>query len=160
MKNYNLNLIRKKHCYSIKEISKLLGVCKKTVTSWHKKGLITIDENKSNMLFYGEEVYNFLFELTKKRKVKLTDDEFYCVACHKAVNGVPKSRHITLTGKQLGENAKQVIIRAKCEICDNKIRKFSSERIKSKNEQKEEIKETYKEIKGEQLVLPIFPQEG
>jgi MerR HTH family regulatory protein len=156
MKNYNLNLIRKRHCYSIKEICSLLGVCKVTIKNWQQKGFLGIDERKTNKLFYGEILISFLRNLMQSRRVTLKVDEFYCLACHKAVNGTPKTYQKTQTGKNLGFYAKQVIISSKCEFCGNKLRKFSSTSCNEISRMKKKIKTTNEEIKGEQLVLPKF----
>ncbi|HPR17463.1 MAG TPA: hypothetical protein PLD62_04380 [Candidatus Cloacimonadota bacterium] len=159
MKNYNLNLIRKKHSYSSKDICNLLDVAKVTILNWQKKGLHSIDEQKLNKLFYGEHLKEFLNELMQKRRVQLQENEFYCLACHKAVKGMPKFYRKKHTGKKLGHKAVQVLISSKCEICGSKLRRFSSENITDVDDGKVIIKKANEEIKDEQIILPLFEQE-
>ena len=57
--------------YTIKELSKELGVNKKTCLRWIAEGLKIIDGSKKPILIMGSEAKKFLRNKDAKKKVKL-----------------------------------------------------------------------------------------
>jgi len=127
-RTYKTNLIRVKHCYTIKEIKELFGLNIKTVQSWTKQGLKVVEGSTKPFYIMGEDLKLFLKERAKKRKFKLKTDEFFCPKCHGARKSLPLMYHLELTGKKLGENSKQVYIKGVCEECGQSLTLFSSDR--------------------------------
>ncbi len=82
---YNLSKIRAKTAYSLKEVSSLLEVNRKTILRWLKEGLLLLDVNKKPRLIMGYDLKAFIRAKRKAKQVKLQFDEFYCLTCKKAV---------------------------------------------------------------------------
>lgn len=123
-KKYNARLIRARRSYSPKEIAGIFSVDKRTCFRWIGKGLRVMQENTSPLLIMGYEVKKFL---KNKRgvKIRLGEDEYYCLKCRKAVKAKTGSARTVETGKRIGkENRKQLCKIADCGQCDLKIRKF------------------------------------
>lgn len=128
-RTYNTNLIRVKHCYTIKEIKELFGLKIRTVHNWIKKGLKVVEGSTKPFYIMGEDLKLFLKERAKKRKsTPLKADEFFCPKCHGTRKSLPLMYHLELTGKKLGENSKQVYIKGVCEECGQPLTRFSSDR--------------------------------
>ncbi len=127
-KKYQLSKIKSSHYYTFLEISELLGVHVRTVQGWHKDGLNVLDENRRPFLVEGKSLIEYLKRKRAARRTPLQPDESYCVKCKAARKGSAGTQEIITTGKTLGENAKQVIIRAKCEKCGCSIWKYTSDR--------------------------------
>ncbi len=127
-RTYNANLIRVRHCYTIKEIKELFGLKIRTVHDWIKKGLKVVEGSTKPFYIMGEDLKHFLKERAKERKFKLKADEFFCPKCHGARKSLPLMYHLELTGKKLGENSKQVYIKGVCEECGQSLTLFSSYR--------------------------------
>jgi hypothetical protein len=102
-------------------------VHRRTVQTWRKQGLGIIDETSRPYLVIGEEIRRFLKEKNRKRKHPLKPGEFYCPRCGIPRKSIPDRISIEITEKRLGKY-KQAIIRGRCEICDCRLSRFSSNR--------------------------------
>ena len=126
MPNYNINKIKSRKSYNIKEIAYLLDIDRKTCSRWIKnEGLKVIEENTNTILVMGADLENFIRKKRAKNKTPLKENELYCLKCHKAV--IPKigSERIVKTGKRIGKkNREQFIKKGSCEICGTEINKF------------------------------------
>jgi len=121
MANHPLNKIRKKHSYSPAEIADLFGINIKTVRRWIKDGLTPLLPNRRPLIM-GAELHRFLVQKRQERKVTLRIDEIYCLACRKAVRGIPKSLKFEKTGKLIGKaDIEQQRKTGLCECCGRKI---------------------------------------
>ena len=127
-KNYNPNLIKTKHVYSFTEISETLKIHTGTVQNWHKQGLKVIDETSKPYLAYGAEFIRFLNDKRQKQKNPLKTGEFFCPKCRKPRKSLPENYTIEITEKRLGKIAKQAFIRGICEVCNQPLLLFSSDR--------------------------------
>jgi len=67
--------------YTIKELSKDLGVNEKTCLRWIAEGLKIVPGSKKPILIMGSEAKKFLRNKDAKKKVKLKRNEFYCLPC-------------------------------------------------------------------------------
>ena len=114
--------------YSFEECSKLLNCHIRTAQIWHSQGLPVLDENRRPYLVQGKDLISFLQKKRDSRRVKLDNDECYCVKCRAARKGIPETRRIIVTGKSLGKNAKQYILKATCEVCERPIQRFTSDK--------------------------------
>jgi len=126
---YNTNLIRKKHCYTIKEIKELFGIHIGTVQNWTKQGLKVVEGSTKPFYISGEELKYFLKERAKKRKSPpLKADEFFCPKCHYPRKSLPLMLTLEKTNKKLGKKYMKVNIRGVCEECGQPLIRFSSDR--------------------------------
>jgi hypothetical protein len=122
---YNLNLIKARGSYSIKEICLLLKINRKTCSLWIKKGLEVIESNAGPLLVMGESLKRFIKEMRLSRKIPLKDDEFFCFRCHKAVVARTGSYTVIKTGKTIGKNAlDQIQAVGRCQICGTDVKRF------------------------------------
>jgi len=127
-RRYNPNLIKAKHSYALAEIAELYKIHPRTAQSWHKEGLNAIDKTARPYLFIGAEIRRFLKEMAQNRKYPLKAGEFFCVKCHKPRRSLNNELTIEITNKRLGKMYRQVFIRGICEVCNQPLRLFSSDR--------------------------------
>lgn len=125
-KRYHLRKLVSKRCYSTEEIAAALNIHVQTVRSWRKKGLQPIDPDSSPFLYLGAEVRSFLSELMNQNKVKLKDNELYCLKCRKGVQ--PTSITKKDRGVTIGKGKKSILLNGECPECKSKLRKFSSQK--------------------------------
>jgi len=125
---YKINKVRSRHIYNSAEIAQCLGVTTKTIHSWIKNGLCVIDNESKPYLLEGSEVIRYLSKSKLKRKCKLREREFYCLACRKPRESLSEFFHIEQNDIIIGEDNKQVIIKGKCGFCRNKLMKFSTDK--------------------------------
>jgi hypothetical protein len=128
-KKYRISKINPQRCYSVSEIAKKQMRHKRTVQSWIANGLPVLDKNRRPYLVLGADLMEFLKMKQQSRKLELKEHEIYCVKCRAARNGRPESLELLSTGKALGPNAKQLILRGVCEECGTVIQRFTSDRI-------------------------------
>lgn len=126
-RRYNINRIKEQRVYDFKMIAKCLGIHQRTIQSWHRKGLMCINERTQRYLVQGIELKRFLGEKQAARKCKLKADEFFCLMCNAATKAKPGSLSFEVTGKRVGKNSVQMIISGKCEKCGKSIYRFSTQ---------------------------------
>jgi len=125
-RKYNPNWIKTRSSYSVKVIAYIYRLHPRTVQDWIKQGLKIIEGSKKPYLILGNYVREFLKEKNKRNKCKLNPDEFYCTRCR--TNKRSLSDKITIEiKKQLGKSSNQVFIRGICEVCKNRVIRFSSD---------------------------------
>ena len=127
-KKYNLRRIKGKRPYSVSQIVKELGVHKRTVQGWGKKGLQFHDEMNPRSTM-GYQLKRFLRQMIDKRRYTLKPREFRCLRCHCPRRSRPEALSVQTTNRHLGPHAKQLIIRGKCEVCGCRLWLFSSDRL-------------------------------
>ncbi len=127
-RKYNPNLIKTKHCYTITEICEIYHKHHRTVQTWRKQGLKSIDEASKPYLFIGEEVRRFLKGKRQKTKHPLQAGEFFCPKCKNPRKSLPDKVSVIITDKRLGKDTRQAFIKGICEICNTPLLVFSSER--------------------------------
>jgi len=122
---YNIHLIKARASYSPEDIARLFGIDRKTVYRWTKKGLKVIEKNTRPPLIRGEDLIEFIKGENAKRKIKLNEDEFFCMTCHKAMRAKEGSEEVVKTGKRIGRNnleqRKKIGL---CEVCGRRVNKF------------------------------------
>lgn len=130
-KKYDTRKIISKRSYSTEEIATALGVHVQTVRSWRKQGMKPIEASTSPFLYIGSEIRAFLQRIQDKKKVKLKDDELYCVSCRKGVTPkqiLTKDRNITI-----GKGKKSIFLYGTCPECGKEARRFATkEQIENK----------------------------
>jgi hypothetical protein len=136
-RKYNLRKLNRHKSYDSSQLQELLGVHKQTIKTWKKEGLKPIDGGCSPYLYSGSVLIDFLAKRTNSQKLKLHDDEMYCLKCNKAVK--PLELKTIQTGKILGSGNESIAITGICPLCKGKVCKFSS--IKRKVEVLEVKKE-------------------
>ncbi len=134
-KKIKYQLIKAGRTYTVKEIASVLNCHERTVQVWIQQGLEVIDRSSKPYLVSGLEAKQFLRNRSQKLKVKLKNEEFYCLKCHAARESQPEALQLEYTGKLLGNGQRQIKIAGLCSICSSVINRFSSER---------EIKKLYK----------------
>lgn len=125
---YNYRLIQIKESYSVNEIAQLFHIDRMTCLRWIKyQGLKVIKQNTSPLLVMGSDLKEFIITKLNKRKRKLSDNEFFCLKCRKAVIGEIGSIRVVKTGKKIGkDNSEQENKIGKCEHCGRVINRFVS----------------------------------
>lgn len=119
--------ISNRRTYTFKEISLTLGVHVRTVQIWRKEGLPVLDPNNRPLLSPGNQLKTFLRERSKSKKTKLATFEFYCLKCRVPVLAYKGSIDLFIGDRSIGKNGDfQVLIKARCSICQNPIRRFST----------------------------------
>jgi len=108
-------------------IAELYHKTKGTAQSWRKQGLTPIDDTSKPYLFTGVEIRRFLKERQQKRRHKLNSGESFCPKCRISRKSTPDGLSVEYTNRRLGKVAKQVIIKGICEICGQKLHRFSSD---------------------------------
>jgi hypothetical protein len=108
------------------EMASLLKIDRKTCRRWLKKeGLTPIEKNVNPILVMGANLTDFLNKKRAKRRIRLADDEFYCLKCHKSVRAKMGSEKIVKTGKRIGKNdLEQLKKTGLCKICDTEVNRF------------------------------------
>ena len=126
MPNYNPRLIKSRRSYSINEICSLFDINRKTCHRWLKnEDLRVIEKNVNPVLVMGEDLINFLKRRKKKKRAVLKEDEFFCVKCRKAVKAKEGSEKNVKTGKKIGKNGLEQIIKiGLCETCNTGLNRF------------------------------------
>jgi len=107
---YNVKLVRRDFSYTIQEIAELYHLHPNAVRRWVKAGLATIDDRKPHFI-HGSDLIAFLGERRRSRKQRCAPDEIYCCRC-RAPRRPERGRVVV---DRL--NARQLIIRGKCELC-------------------------------------------
>lgn len=123
-KKYNLRKLNKHKSYDSSELQEILGVHPQTVKTWKKEGLKPINGGSSPFLYSGDELIAFLLKRTESQKVKLKEDEIYCLKCRRAVK--PIEIEVVRRGVFLGSGNESTILKSNCPICKSKIQRFSS----------------------------------
>lgn len=110
----NTARIRQTRSYDRREISKVLGVHKNTITLWVRQGLRPMDDQRPE-LFHGSEIVRFIKLRQQNRKQICADDEMYCLKCHAPRKAVLGSVSIETP------NEKTANLVGKCSICEANI---------------------------------------
>jgi len=121
-----LNRLRIRHCYTQSELADLLKVHLRTVQTWHKQGMLAIDESDRPFLFLGKAVKKFLRNRLQARKCRLRPGQFYCVRCNCA--RYPKSGTVRFepTGKTMGKGDEQILVKGICGKCSLVLVQFNT----------------------------------
>lgn len=142
-KNYNLRLIKTREAYTTAKICETLSVHERTVQEWYKKGLKTVNEQKP-FLVMGYELKQFLEEMLKSRKIKLSPDEFYCTKGREAVRPVNNNVKIIVFANSIGKQGfKSMTIKGICQKCGSSINRFSH------TGKLDEVKQIFSVLEGE-----------
>lgn len=127
-RNHNPNLVKEKHSYTFAEISEDLNIHPRTVQNWHKLGLKVLDETSRPYLVYGEELKHFLKAKRQDQKHQLKTGEFFCPKCQCPRKSRLENYSFEITTKKLGKTSRQAFIRGICEVCNQPLLLFSSDR--------------------------------
>lgn len=127
-RKYNIRLIRQRRSYTMRELSDLLGVHVRTVQTWHKLGMKPIEPDGRPLLFIGADVKRFLSKRQNARKCPLKENEFYCPRCRAAQTSFPEGLNVEDTGRRMGKEDTQVLIRGICRTCSCRLTRFSTKR--------------------------------
>ena len=112
-RTYNLRLIRRDLSYSIQDIAELFRLHPNAVRRWIKDGLAPIDDRKPQLV-HGSRLTDYLARRQQARKHGCAPDEMYCCRCR--VPRRPAGGGVCVDQV----NARQIIIRATCELCGTK----------------------------------------
>ena len=124
-KNYNTRIIKTRKSYSPEEIASLFNINRRTVTTWIGKGLQVIDKKSKPYLIMGFDLAGFLRCNMAKRRVRLEDNQYFCLKCRKAVEVRVGSESKIKTGKRIGaDNREQFKKVGNCRCCGTKVSRF------------------------------------
>ena len=127
-RKHNLRKITSRRTYSTEEIAEVLGVHIQTIRTWRKEGLLPIENCSSPYLFLGSDIKDFLSKEMNKQKVKLAQNELYCLKCKKAV--IPQNRQIIDRNILIGKDVSSIFLAGNCPHCGMRLRRFSSAKYK------------------------------
>ncbi len=127
-RTYNGRLFKAKRAYSFAEIAEKLNTHELTVQRWHRAGLKTLEDHARPFLVMGQDLRDFLKARLRSRKKPLKMGEFYCPRCREPRRSRPDKLTIQTTQRWLGKTQKQVLLRGSCEVCDQSLLLFSSDR--------------------------------
>lgn len=96
--------------YTIKELSELLGINKKTCLRWIEKGLKTIDGSKNPILISGNDLKEFLINTKLKKKIPINRNQFLCFSCRSA-SYAKRGSIVQMKGQKT----------ALCRVCNGKM---------------------------------------
>ncbi|MFH1544102.1 MAG: helix-turn-helix domain-containing protein [Patescibacteria group bacterium] len=122
-RKYNLRKIVSKRSYTTEEIAELFKVHVQTVRTWRKDGMQPIEQSSSPYLFFGSAVRAFLVKELNKKKVKLSENEFYCIRCNKAVT--PTSTSMIDRNITIGKDKQSIFLVGTCPDCGLEVRRFA-----------------------------------
>lgn len=120
-----IQFIRQRRTYTVRELALLLGVHPRTVHQWHTDGLAAI-EGSHPLLFLGGIAKDFLKVRLAVRKQKLGQDEFLCMRCRQPRESVPEKRKPMPTGKRIGRSKELILLYGVCSECGCKMVRFAS----------------------------------
>jgi len=130
MPNYNTRLITARNGYRIKDIVELYVINKRTCRRWIDEGLKVVEGNTTSPIIMGKDLIDFLKNKMAKKKTKLKCNEFYCLKCRKAVVAKAGSEEIIKTGKTIGKDNKNLLIKTGvCENCGTRLNRYANEII-------------------------------
>jgi hypothetical protein len=129
MPNYNTRLIKARDSYRIKDVVALFDISRKTCGRWIKdEGLKTIEGNINCPLVMGVDLIDFLKRKQASRKIKLKDNEFYCLKCKVATTAREDSENVINTGKTIGKANKKLLLKTGiCEKCGTTLKRYASD---------------------------------
>ena len=127
-KNINYQVLHKHSSYTTAELASLLNVTRHAIHYWvHHLGLKPINPGDHKWIFDGEVMKSFLKAKLKRFKVKLKDDELYCLSCRIGRRGIEESIDLEYTGKKVGANfVDQINIHGVCVTCGHKCRRLTT----------------------------------
>lgn len=127
-KKIKYQLIKAGRTYTASELAAVVDCHVRTVQEWIKIGLAVIDPNSKPYLISGYKAKLFLQQRSIRNKVKLENEEFYCLKCRNSRKSLPKKLKFELTGKLIGSGQKQIKIVGMCSKCSTPLQRFSSEK--------------------------------
>jgi hypothetical protein len=122
----NIRRIKDKSSYSTGEIARVLQVHPRTVQTWYKSGMKTIDASERPLLYMGADIKHFLSGRQKRGRTPLGVSQFFCLRCKKATTSEPSRIDITFTGKSIGRSRESVRITGNCRICQSRVTRFTT----------------------------------
>ena len=114
---FKTNKITYFDCYTLDEVGNLVGRSEKTIRTFIKEGLKTID-NKRPFLIRGYDLVAFLKQKNLKNRHSTNTDEMFCMKCREA--RTPKSKQICI---QSHECASFLCASALCPVCGTLMNK-------------------------------------
>lgn len=126
MSRFNQNFITKRRSYNFDDLRKLYKINHATLNRWLKKGLVPLERGVHPILVMGIDLIDFFVKTkTSELKGQLGSEGFLCKTCHAVVMGATGSIRIEKTGKKIGKNNDDQLIRkATCELCGGYLQRF------------------------------------
>lgn len=122
---YNIAKIHKKRTYTPSEAADLLDCTRHTINIWIKKGLQLLDPKQKPRLILGSHLTEYIVAMRQEKKVKLKENEFYCLCCRAAVSAKRGTTTEESTGKYIGKPKRlQYAKRAICRHCNSNVCRF------------------------------------
>lgn len=115
----DLRKIRTTRVYRVQDIANALDREARTVRTWIKAGLPTLDD-RGTALVDGAALKSWLKERNASRKQKCLPDEFYCCKCTK-----PRNARLGSVSFH-ARNAKTITIKALCVHCGTRMNKAAA----------------------------------
>ncbi|MFH1319801.1 MAG: hypothetical protein ABII90_04000 [Bacteroidota bacterium] len=123
---YNIHLIKSRRSYSIKDMTTLFNIDRKTCSRWIEyKGLKVMEMIVNPPLVMGSDLKEFIQKQRATRRIRLAEGEYYCLKCHKSVKAKVGSEKTIKTDKKIGKNnSDQYKKIGNCEVCGTRVNRF------------------------------------
>ncbi len=112
-KRANINRIKAFNPYTLQEAADITGVSIHTIQNWAKDGLRVMDVGRPPLI-RGDDLSDFIKRQRSKRKVKMAQDQFYCVCCKKAREAAGNMADCVIKGNRAS-------LIALCSTCETPI---------------------------------------
>ena len=128
MRNFPIRPIKRRKLYKTKDAAKVLNCCDATIHRMVKNGLPVLDLDSRPFYIMGSDLLAYIKKKNGKFKVQLQPDELFCVNCKKGVKSKPDYFEIKFTQRKMGKSDRQVLLKGRCENCNTRLNKFSTEK--------------------------------
>lgn len=127
-RTYNPNRVKARRTYTFSEIAEIYSVHIGTIHAWRRRGLRVIDEATKPYLVMGSEIRRFIRSERKKRKHPCKIDEIFCTKCKCPRKSLDGKLIGIITDQRLSKKSKFGLIKGICEVCNQPLQRFSSDK--------------------------------
>ncbi len=128
MRKFPVRSIKKRRLYKTNEAAKVIGACEATIHRMVKNGLPVLDKDSRPFYIFGADLFAHVKKKNEKYRVVLKPDELFCINCKKGVKSIPEHFELKFTQRKIGKYGRQVFLKGRCENCNSKLNKFSTDR--------------------------------
>lgn len=116
-KRYRYNRIKINRSYEINDAAKAADVTPQTIRVWHKRGLPYLDDKRPAMI-RGEDLRDFVKNLSSRKAPPLALGEFRCAKCQ------ARRMPYGMMADYFPHNEKSGRLAAICPVCDTPLSLF------------------------------------
>jgi hypothetical protein len=109
--------------YTTSEIARELGVHPQTVRSWVSAGMVPVNPNSYQKLYYGSAVKEFYRTRLAKKRTQLLPGQYLCFHCKRGVSAT--NVHEVDQGVMIGKGSASIRLVGKCAVCGGVVQQFA-----------------------------------